>query len=250
MSKVKRCSKCKECFRTSGKGKICSPCKVENRFFNSSAGRWLMQTIIRGGYWSVLEYTTQDDLIELFNIHKRCGSYRGWRYNADNKKWSAINELDIAHLYPVKGDNIGILHPDNIAIAPSKLNKIMGNTVFNVGIGIERYDPVATGDLAQPSIRSRLKERYDLKTIVKSCNLKAKVAKVEPDKSFECRNPVYMIDILVAEVSRFKLKLSSTKNTIEQFKEFLKGELPSGETCELTAYSISMNDLKDSDIPY
>lgn len=248
MSKVKKCSKCKRSFRTSGKGKICPSCKVDNRFFNSSAGRWLIKTIIRGGYWSVLEYTTQDDLIEMLNIHKRCGGYRGWEYNADNKEWKPVNELDIAHLYPVKGNDIGVLHADNLVITPAKLNKSMSNTVFDVGISIKRYDPVGTGDTATANIRSRLKKMYNLKAVVKTCNLKALVTK-DPKTSFSTPRTSLMA-ILIAEATRFNLTLESGRGAIEQFKQLLKGELVPGETSKGTLFNISMQDDNGNELPY
>jgi hypothetical protein len=233
MSKVIRCSKCKKCYRTINKGKICKLCKVDvdSKFFNSSAGKWFVNTIIRGGYWSAIEYTTQDDLIALMKLHKKRSVYCGWSFDAEQDGWSSINKLHISHLYPVKGDALGVLHVDNLVIAPADINQKQGNKVFDVGIAIERYDPVLTyaGKAVMKIIRRRLKEKYDLKAVVKECKL-TPGKDADPVASFRCVNSFNEWEILNNEATRlgFRTWVGRYNNMItKQFEALLKGELPS-----------------------
>ena len=88
------------------------------------------------------EYTSTlpkdiNELIGLFELYRIQAANQGYEY--EYEKLEIINPLDLCHRYPVKGvDNcVGTLTPSNLVLAPSSLNKHLGNKIGLSGAHIK-----------------------------------------------------------------------------------------------------------------
>lgn len=92
----------------------------ENKFNGSTLANYLVNECRRAGTTQILEGIDLEDLKLLKDLAAKRTIYNG----NDSKSYC------LSHIYPVsnqKSNRIGLLHPDNLVIAPSKYNQRRGN---------------------------------------------------------------------------------------------------------------------------
>lgn len=91
------------------------------RFRSSAIGQYLVGQCKRAGTVAILPRTLEA-LTELYQVHA---------YAMQANNYGASNEYSICHISPVTQKAwIGTLHPQNLAVAPTKLNAGFGNKSF------------------------------------------------------------------------------------------------------------------------
>ena len=104
-----------------------------------SFGRYLLKECQRAGTVQILEGHTVESLFDLFELFRRRSKASGYV----NGKPAGTFEL--SHIWPVKSkkeDKIGLLHPQNLVLAPARPNRSHGSKTPSERFeGIGRYLP-------------------------------------------------------------------------------------------------------------
>jgi hypothetical protein len=101
-------------------------------------GRWLLKECQRAGTVQVLQGHTVESLYALYELFKRRSKASGY----EGGKPTGAYEL--SHIWPVRGNQhkIGLLHPQNLVLAPARPNRLHGSKCPTDGfVGIGRYLP-------------------------------------------------------------------------------------------------------------
>jgi hypothetical protein len=137
------CPHCKARFRTTSAVKVyCTPqCQKEatkkkrrvsrvSRASNSAFLYHLAFECERAGTLQILTGHTVQSLVALYEVYKL-------RLKAN--KYGESKDFDISHIQPVQGyDSVGLYHPQNLVVAPAKLNRAHGVKHFGHGLSISR----------------------------------------------------------------------------------------------------------------
>jgi len=103
-----------------------------SRATNSTFFYWLAAECERAGTLEVLRLHTVESLVTLYGVYKLWLKANGY---GDYKKF------EISHVSPVKGKGtLGLLHPDNLIVAPLKMNRSHGVKHFAHGKSILRAE--------------------------------------------------------------------------------------------------------------
>lgn len=142
--KTIQCKLCNCEFSTSSnRFEMCPKCRKKssninliNNFFRSSFGRWLNTRISQSGTLKVLgdDFNT-DAMSNLYELWSNKRTYSQLYYDATSDQWKAVLDLQLCHIYPLKGPNnhVGELTPRNLLIAPKSLNNHLQNKLFDSG---------------------------------------------------------------------------------------------------------------------
>lgn len=217
-NKQVRCSSCSKRFYTrSQKRKRCDDCNAKSAFFSSSFGYWFVKNLIRHKY---LDAITGIELGALYGVWQSRKQFSC--YSFDSKNWSVINRLDICHLYPANPNEgyTGQFSADNLFVAPSSINRSLGDKVFNVGIKVKTHIPLADN---MAELRKQISETIDLVTFV--ATHKPKPRKTQLPKPFVCRDEYSLSDIVRSECARLDIKVSRLCSCMDIFKSVLTGVL-------------------------
>lgn len=99
-------------------------------------GRWLLKECQRAGTVQVLQGHTVESLYalnELFKLRSKASGYEGGK---------PTGAYELSHIWPVRGNQhkIGLLHPQNLVLAPARPNRLHGSKFPSDGfVGIGRY---------------------------------------------------------------------------------------------------------------
>lgn len=113
--------------------------KKAHKFLQTSYGRWLCTQLQRAGTVQVLQGHTAESLHEMYSLKRLCSSASGY------VEGKPTGNYHISHTWPVKGDNgrIGLLHPENLVIAPRTFNLAHG-TKQPTRLGVGLFIPTST----------------------------------------------------------------------------------------------------------
>lgn len=158
------CKQCSKRFRTTSTTAIyCSrSCKERATTLKRQSSRidrathsafmfWLAAECERAGTLQVLTGHTSESLIALYEVYKRALKANGF---GDYKKF------EISHISPVRGEGtLGLLHPDNLIVAPLKMNRSHGVRHYGHGKSILRAEVDYRYDIEKGSSRKGTIER-------------------------------------------------------------------------------------------
>ncbi|ARD24150.1 hypothetical protein [Shewanella japonica] len=227
----KLCRQCEEVFVTTSKKFInCSSCrKTEkktdwvSKFLNSNFGLWLVNRIAEHQTFKAVDFTS-NGLSELYALYKLRKKYCQYSYN---KGWSSALELDLCHLYPVKSgaEFTGELSPRNLIIAPSKINRHLGNKVFEVGhkVGLPPPSKRVKGVAA---VRQSIKKNKSFRGAVIAFQ---STHKLKPSKKglvegvIEAKGKFSLMDVAENEFTRLSLNVPKVGSAEVQFMIALQG---------------------------
>lgn len=103
------------------------------KFDQSTFANYLIQECKRAGTVQILEGIDLETLKQLRDLAAKRSTYNG----GDSREYA------ISHIYPVgnsRSMNIGLLHPDNLVIAPAEFNRKRQNKLPKEGAG--KYIPI------------------------------------------------------------------------------------------------------------
>lgn len=137
------CPHCKKRFRTTSiKKAYCTPqCQKEatkkkrrvsrvDRAVNAAFFYHLAYECERAGTLQILAFHTIESLVQLYEIYKL-------RLKAN--RYGATKDYAISHICPVQGEDIiGLFHPANLVVVPTKLNRNHGTQHHGHGLSINR----------------------------------------------------------------------------------------------------------------
>lgn len=91
---------------------------------------YVAREVKRAAYLDVLDGHTEESFIELYEI---------WKYAFKANQYGAVRHFEISHIAAVDGRfTLGLLHPENLCVAPKALNKAHGVQHFGHGKCISR----------------------------------------------------------------------------------------------------------------
>ena len=128
--------KCSMCGGSMRKNRVCDICFAWERLFNAwyrndPVGKRLYNLINDSSYKEQITESTFTDCVEAGEEARLYGSYEG----LSDWGWTAY---DVAHLFPKKpstGTRVGMHTKNNLLIAPSFINRKMGNHIFSEDVG-------------------------------------------------------------------------------------------------------------------
>lgn len=224
------CESCNAEFKTSSvRVKKCLKCRKKDtqnarlaNFFRSSFGRWLVTRVSQSGTIKVLGYDFNvDALTELFQLWKLRRKYGQLSYDAVTDTWSSKIELQIGHIFPLKGGDsrVGELTPRNLVIIPADLNNRLKNKVFNSGFYV-----VSNASLDVMQTKSKLIKVFKpvLVDFQKQHNLRGEDA--APNHSFSVTNEEFtLLDIARSEARRLGVVFGSQEDANKVYERIFKG---------------------------
>ncbi|MDH1472136.1 hypothetical protein [Shewanella sp. GD03713] len=223
------CESCNAEFKTSSqKVKTCQKCRklatqktrLAN-FFRSSFGKWLVTRISQSGTIKVLGNDFNvDELTKLYQLWKLRRKYGQLSYDADTNTWSSKIELQIGHIFPLKGGDfrVGELTPRNLVIIPSDLNNRLKNKVFNSGFYV-----VSNASLDVRQTKSKLIKAFKpvLVDFQNQHNLKGESS--VPNHSFSVTNEEFtLLDIARLEARRLGVVFGTQDDANKVYERIFK----------------------------
>lgn len=139
-----RCKHCQKQFRTTSVKKIyCTlQCQKEatkkkrrvsrtDRATHSAFFYHLAYECERAGTLQILSFHTVASLVALYEVYT---------LKLKANRYGETKDFEISHIYPVQGDSvaIGLFHPENLVVVPTKLNREHGAQHHGHGLSIKR----------------------------------------------------------------------------------------------------------------
>lgn len=228
--KTVTCESCKNTFKTSSaRFTKCPDCRnTKNNtkkigdFFRSAFGRWLNTRISQSGTIKVLgEHLDTETLTALFQLWKSRRTYEQLSYDTDTDSWEAKIELEIGHIFPLKGgkSRVGELTPRNLVIIPKDLNNHLKNKIFQNG-----YYVISSTTLNTRQSKSKLIKAF--KSIILEFQNKhhLKGNNSKPTDSFSFTTEEYTpLEIARREAARLGIIFFPSDNINEVYERIFKG---------------------------
>lgn len=179
------CPHCKTRFRTTSIKKLyCTPqCQREatkkkrrvsrvDRAVNAAFFYHLAYECERAGTLQILAFHTVESLVQLYEIYKL-------RLKAN--RYGATKDYAISHIHPVQGESaIGLFHPANLVVVPTKLNRDHGTQHHGHGLSINRSALVSKHSVEKGTPRKQTVQRIIAFLGADVVAEVVKVAKIQP----------------------------------------------------------------------
>lgn len=134
--KCKNAAKCARYYKSNKTTQVKRYKTKREKFPTTGFGRWLLKECQRAETVQVLQGHTVESLFELLELFKRRSIASGY---VDGTPTGAF---ELSHIWSVKGNKhkMGLLHPQNLVLAPARLNRLHGSKTPSEGFeGISRY---------------------------------------------------------------------------------------------------------------
>lgn len=181
------CPACKKRFRTASIKKIyCTPqCQKEatkkkrrvcrtNRATHSSFFYHLAYECERAGTLQILTGHTVESLVALYDVYK---------LKLKANRYGETKEFEISHIHPVRSDSaetIGLFHPTNLVVVPTKLNREHGTQHYGHGLSINRNALVSKHSVEKGAPRKQTVQRIIAFLGADVVADAVKIAKIQP----------------------------------------------------------------------
>lgn len=136
--KCQNAAKCARYYKSTKPTQVKKYTTKRERLLATGFGRWVLKECQRAETVQVLQGHTVESLNDLFELFKRRSKASGY---VDGKPTGAF---ELSHIWPVKGkhNKMGLLHPQNLVLAPARPNRLHGSKCPTDGFeGIGRYLP-------------------------------------------------------------------------------------------------------------
>lgn len=181
------CPACKKRFRTTSIKKIyCTPqCQKEatkkkrrvsrtNRATHSAFFYHLAYECERAGTLQILTGHTVESLVALYDVYK---------LKLKANRYGETKEFEISHVHPVRSDSaetIGLFHPTNLVVVPTKLNRAHGAQHCGHGVSINRNALVSKHSVEKGAPRKQTVQRIIAFLGADVVAEAVKIAKIQP----------------------------------------------------------------------
>jgi hypothetical protein len=182
-----RCKYCQKQFRTTSIKKIyCTPqCQKEatkkkrrvcrtNRATHSAFFYHLAYECERAGTLQILTGHTVESLVALYDVYK---------LKLKANRYGETKEFEISHIHPVRSDSaetIGLFHPTNLVVVPTKLNREHGTQHTGHGLSINRNALVSKHSVEKGAPRKQTVQRIIAFLGADVVADAVKIAKIQP----------------------------------------------------------------------
>ncbi|MGY1446248.1 hypothetical protein ACW582_03505 [Pseudomonas chlororaphis] len=185
----------------------------------------------RAGTLQILTGHTVQSLVALYEVYKL-------RLKAN--KYGESKDFDISHIQPVQGhDSVGLYHPQNLVVAPAKLNRAHGVKHFGHGLSISRRDLKSKHAVAKGAQRKQTVQRIIAFLGADVVSEAVKVAKIQPTQRHKVLN--WLHDHLDPTLPEHRAHLDSLDNmsgkALTALKATLEGKEGSGYKIKTTVLS-------------
>ncbi|WP_448694824.1 hypothetical protein [Pseudomonas moraviensis] len=186
------CPACKKRFRTTSIKKIyCTPqCQKEatkkkrrvcrtNRATHSSFFYHLAYECERAGTLQILTGHTVESLVALYDVYK---------LKLKANRYGETKEFEISHIHPVRSDSaetIGLFHPTNLVVVPTKLNREHGTQHYGHGLSISRNALVSKHSVEKGAPRKQTVQRIIAFLGADVVADVVKIAKIQPTQRYK-----------------------------------------------------------------
>jgi len=239
------CPACKKRFRTTSIKKIyCTPqCQKEatkkkrrvfrtNRATHSAFFFHLAYECERAGTLQILTGHTVESLVALYDVYK---------LKLKANRYGATKDFEISHIHPVRGDSdaIGLFHPTNLVVVPTKLNREHGAQHYGHGLSINRNALVSKHSVEKGASRKQTVQRIIAFLGADVVADAVKIAKIQPTQRHKVLSWLHdHIDPTVPE-QRAQLDNLDDMTTIALtgLKATLEGKESSGFTIKTTIFT-------------
>jgi hypothetical protein len=181
------CPACKKRFRTTSAKKIyCTPqCQKEatkkkrrvsrtNRATHSAFFFHLAYECERAGTLQILTGHTVESLVALYDVYK---------LKLKANRYGETKDYEISHIHPVRSDSaetIGLFHPENLVVVPTKLNREHGTQHYAHGLSISRNTLVSKHSVEKGAPRKQTVQRVIAFLGADVVADAVKIAKIQP----------------------------------------------------------------------
>ena len=138
--KCQNAAKCARYYKSTKPTQVKKYTTKREKLLATGFGRWLLKECQRAGTVQILEGHTVESLfglLELFKRRSKASGYEGGK---------PTGAFELSHIWPVKGNQhkIGLLHPQNLVLAPARPNRLHGSKTPSEGFeGIGRFLPTS-----------------------------------------------------------------------------------------------------------
>lgn len=180
------CPACRKRFRTASIKKIycTSQCQKEatkkkrrvsrtNRATHSSFFYHLAYECERAGTLQILTGHTVESLVALYDVYK---------LKLKANRYGETKDYEISHIHPVQSDSdaIGLFHPENLVVVPTKLNREHGTQHYGHGHSISRNSLVSKHSVEKGAPRKQTVQRVIAFLGADVVAEAVKIAKIQP----------------------------------------------------------------------
>jgi hypothetical protein len=186
-----RCKHCQKQFRTTSIKKVyCAPlCQKEatkkkrrvsrtNRATHSSFFYHLAYECERAGTLQILTGHTVKSLVALYDVYK---------LKLKANRYGETKDYEISHIHPVQSDSdaIGLFHPENLVVVPTKLNREHGTQHYGHGLSISRNALVSKHSVEKGAPRKQTVQRVIAFLGADVVADAVKIAKIQPTQRYK-----------------------------------------------------------------
>jgi hypothetical protein len=240
------CPACKKRFRTTSIKKIyCTPqCQKEatkkkrrvsrtNRATHSAFFFHLAYECERAGTLQILTGHTVESLVALYDVYK---------LKLKANRYGETKDFEISHIHPVQSDSaetIGLFHPENLVVVPTKLNREHGTQHYGHGLSINRNALVSKHSVEKGASRKQTVQRIIAFLGADVVAEAVKIAKIQPTQRRKVLS--WLHDHLDPTVPEQRANLDNlddmTTIALTGLKATLEGKESSGFTIKTTIFT-------------
>ena len=240
------CPACKKRFRTTSAKKIyCTPqCQKEatkkkrrvsrtNRATHSAFFFHLAYECERAGTLQILTGHTVESLVALYDVYK---------LKLKANRYGETKDYEISHIHPVRSDSaetIGLFHPENLVVVPTKLNREHGTQHYGHGLSINRNALVSKHSVEKGAPRKQTVQRVIAFLGADVVAEAVKIAKIQPTQRHKVLS--WLHDHLDPTVPEQRAHLDNlddmTTIALTGLKATLEGKESSGFTITTRTYT-------------
>ena len=239
-----RCKYCQKQFRTTSIKKIyCAPqCQKEatkkkrrvsrtNRATHSAFFYHLAYECERAGTLQILTGHTVESLVALYDVYK---------LKLKANRYGETKDYEISHIHPVQSDSdaIGLFHPENLVVVPTKLNREHGTQHYGHGLSINRSALVSKHSVEKGAPRKQTVQRIIAFLGADVVAEAVKIAKIQPTQRHKVLS--WLHDHLDPTVPEQRAQLDNlddmTTIALTGLKAALEGKESSGFTIKTRTY--------------
>ena len=186
----------------------------------------------RAGTLQILTGHTVESLVALYDVYK---------LKLKANRYGETKDYEISHIHPVQSDSdaIGLFHPENLVVVPTKLNREHGTQHYGHGLSINRTALVSKHSVEKGAPRKQTVQRIIAFLGADVVAEAVKIAKIQPTQRHKVLS--WLHDHLDPAVPEQRAHLDNlddmTTIALTGLKATLEGRESSGFTIKTTIFT-------------
>jgi hypothetical protein len=186
----------------------------------------------RAGTLQILTGHTVQSLVALYEVYK---------LKLKANRYGATKDYEISHIHPVQSDSgaIGLFHPENLVVVPTKLNRDHGTQHYGHGVSINRNALVSKHSVEKGAPRKQTVQRVIAFLGADVVAEVVKIAKIQPTQRYKVLSWLHdHLDPAVPEQRAHLDKLDDmTTIALTALKSSVQGNESNGFTIKTRTYT-------------